>query len=139
MTRKIILISHGEFAYGLRKALELIMGEQTNIYNFGLLNDETPSSIIEKIKRIIEPSDFVIILGDIIGGSMCNEARKLLDLSNVVLIGGTNLPLLIELAISNANTKEEVRNIVDTLRASMDVIENVNAAVENSVNDFLQD
>jgi len=139
LKRKIILISHGEFAYGLHKALELIMGEQDNIYNFCLLNNETPNSIIEKIKKIIEPSDFVIILGDIIGGSMCNEARKLLDLPNVVLIGGVNLPLLIELAISNANTKDEVREIVDILRTSMNVIENANAPVENSVNDFLQD
>lgn len=139
MARKIILISHGEFAYGLHKALELIMGEQAYIYNFGLLNDETPNSIIEKIKKMIEPSDFIIILGDIIGGSMCNEARKLLDLPNVVLIGGVNLPLLIELAVSNANTKEEVYKIVDTLRTSMNVIEKADALVNNSVNDFLQD
>lgn len=137
MARKIILISHSEFAYGLHKTMELIVGEQADVYSFGLLRDETPQSIIGKIKNLITPSDFVIILGDIAGGSMCNEAIKLLDLRNVILIGGTNLPLLIELVVSNANTKEEVREIVNNLKSSLKEIEKDKTSVTNDIDDFL--
>ncbi|MCO7124677.1 hypothetical protein NIE88_02645 [Sporolactobacillus shoreicorticis] len=137
MIRKFILISHSELANGMHRSLEYIMGRQPNVSSFGLLGNETPDKIIEKIKKKIEPSDFVVVLGDISGGSMCNAARVLLDQPNVVLVGGVNLPLLIELIMSPAQTKEEVVKIVEDLRSSMKVIDTDKQVAAQNLEDFL--
>jgi mannose/fructose-specific phosphotransferase system component IIA len=123
MESKIFLISHGDFAKGLHNTLEMIAGHQENLFSFGLKGDVTTKIIVEEIKKEIKTGDFAIILGDLAGGSVCNEAMSLLSNKSCMLVGGINLPLLIELVLSKASTPEEVKNAIENSRLEIKQIE----------------
>lgn len=138
MKSKIFLISHGDFAEGLHKTLEMVAGPQENLFSFGLKGDITTKIIVENIKKEIKENDFAIILGDLAGGSVCNEATSLLDNENCILIGGTNLPLLIELVLARPDTPEKVRDIIKASRSQLKEIKITEISEENSLSEFLE-
>lgn len=138
MKTKIFIISHGDFAEGLHKTVEMITGPQENIFSFGLKGDLTTKKIAENIKEEIKANDFSIILGDLAGGSVCNEAVSLLNNQNCILIGGINLPLLIELILSGADTKDKVREAIKVSRVELKEIEMPKYCEEDNMVDFLE-
>ena len=77
MKKKFFLISHNEFAHGLKKALEMIIGPQENLFSYGLMPGEHPDEIAQKIDSLITEDTEAVILGDIAGGSVCNSAMRL--------------------------------------------------------------
>jgi mannose/fructose-specific phosphotransferase system component IIA len=119
MTKKIFLISHNDFASGLKKSLEMICGQQEHLYSFGLMPGGHPDIIISQIETMFDEKDQVIILGDIAGGSMCNAALRLTKNENVTLIAGMNLPLAMEMVLSNPNSVEEVECIIQSSREGL--------------------
>lgn len=138
MKTKIFIISHGDFAEGLHKTVEMITGPQKNIFSFGLKGDLTTKKIAENIKEEIKYNDFAIILGDLAGGSVCNEAVSLLNNQNCILVGGINLPLLIDLILSEADTKDKVREAIKMTRLELKEIEICEKIENDSMEDFLK-
>lgn len=99
MTR-IILVSHNQLAPGMKAAVEMIAGPQTNLEAHGLMPGEQPDAIIRAVRATITPDQDVLVLADIVGGSMCNAAMTLLDLPNVRLVGGMNLALALQVVLT---------------------------------------
>lgn len=116
MTKKIFLISHSTFAEGLKGSVEMIAGKQENLYAYCLMEDSSPNKLIKKIREQIEEEDQVIMLADITGGSMFNEAMSLLVLPNVRLIGGMNLLLLLNIVLSDKITDDELDKMIRDAR-----------------------
>ena len=75
------------------------MGNLNQVKGYGVQEGENPDLLIQKIRQEIAPSEQVIILADIFGGSMCNSALRLLDMENVTLVAGMNLPLAMEIIL----------------------------------------
>ncbi|MGF1932455.1 PTS sugar transporter subunit IIA [Enterococcus casseliflavus] len=119
MTKKYFLISHNEYAKGLKEALEMIAGPQKNVASYCLMPGDFPDDIITKIAASFNEEDEVVILGDMAGGSMCNAAMKLSVLPNVVLVSGTNLPMAMEIILTQVTDREMINGVIANIRGGM--------------------
>lgn len=96
---KLILVSHGSFAAGLREAAEMILGEQEDLSVFGIFPGDTLENFSAKIERAIQAygkPEETLILSDLPCGTPSNAAAMMAMKHQVHAISGCNLPLLIE-------------------------------------------
>lgn len=95
--RRLIVAGHGYFPKGLLNALEIIMGNQENAAILCAYTEET--NIEKQIENLIfkYQNDEIIILTDLLGGSVNNFFLKYIDRENIHLVAGVNLALLIEI------------------------------------------
>jgi mannose/fructose-specific phosphotransferase system component IIA len=135
MTTNYFLISHNEYALGLKKALEMIAGKQENLLAYGLMPGNHPDEIAAKIEKQIDDQGTTIILGDIAGGSVCNAVLPLTLKENVILVTGTNLPLALEIVLSDATTKSEIQEIIDKAKKGMTILA-LEKVANNNGDDF---
>ncbi|WP_125762474.1 PTS sugar transporter subunit IIA [Companilactobacillus hulinensis] len=125
---KIILISHSNMAVGMKQTLSMIVGDNKEVMAFAAyINNDTSS--IEKVKKFVSENskEQIIILTDLLGGSVNNEMMQLLkNHSNLYVITGMNLPLAMQLQIwqqSNESiSDDQLENIInDSQKALIDV------------------
>lgn len=100
----IIVTGHGHFGSGLTSSLNLIGGEQQNykyvdfVQEFSV--DDLERELIKAMDELKE-CEGILVLSDLAGGSpfktavVCGAAR-----GNVKVIGGTNLPMLVEISMA---------------------------------------
>jgi mannose/fructose-specific phosphotransferase system component IIA len=100
MKKKVILASHGQLAQGMASACRMIAGEHSCLATFGLEDAESPQTLVEEIKQWIDkdPDSFYVIICDLKGGSVWNQALRLAS-KNVALIAGMNLGLVLEILL----------------------------------------
>lgn len=97
---QILLVSHGDLATGMLQTVSMLIGELDNIYAFSSYRDDE-SELLHRINEKIESfndNDEIYILSDILGGSVNNEVLTLLNKTNVTLITGMNLVLVVGVA-----------------------------------------
>lgn len=120
--KKILLITHGKLAEGLSSALVLIIGKQNSVYFINsYVEDVVLEDEVNKFMASITKDDKLIVMTDLFGGSVNQLMMNKLKLDQDILITGTNLAVLLELAL----TSEE--NLSD---------ETVQAIIENGRNDL---
>lgn len=92
-----ILASHGSLAYGMKRAVEMICGENENLSSYDLDHYDTPEDICHQIELIIQknPEDSYIIFTDLLGGSVHNCLLSLGRYENTVIIAGMHLGLVL--------------------------------------------
>ena len=97
----LVLVTHGRLADEFKAALEHVMGPQKQIeaITIGAEDDADlcRSDIIEAVNRV-DSGDGVAILTDMFGGTPSNLAISAMERSNVEVIAGVNLPMLVKLA-----------------------------------------
>ena len=126
----ILLISHGNMASGISSSLKMFFGSEIPQLETLCLSENTnPDTFGEEIgKKIrqLDTSDGVVIFADLIGGTPCNQAFRYIS-SKVVLIGGMNLPVIMEflghrLDEIDLNTFD-FNSLLDTGRSSLNKCE----------------
>lgn len=122
MTYRLILISHGDFAHGMKHALQMIIGEQEFIESHGLQEGGNPNLIMGELAQTISENETVIFLSDIIGGSMHNAAVPLVNNENVFLVGGSNLAVAIQIALMKPATAEDLDLQINESKAAFERI-----------------
>lgn len=136
---KYIFASHGTLAKGMLSAVELILGKQPNIKTIcGYIDDDFEiSSEIERIFNSFSKEDEVIIITDILGGSINNEFLRQLGRRKFHLITGLNLPLVLELIVSlNENGEENLEAQINTIiKKSITHIKYCNPIFNNLIDD----
>jgi mannose/fructose-specific phosphotransferase system component IIA len=110
--RKIFLVSHNHLAQGMKDSAEMIAGKQENLKAYGLMPGGHPSQIRKAIADQISSEDDVLILGDIAGGSVCNEMLELTLQENVTLVAGMSLPLVLEMILLAPTDSETMETII---------------------------
>lgn len=96
MAKQLLLISHGSFSQALKQSTEMIMGPQEGIHTVSLLPEEGPEDFEAKLVGTLEQLDDVIVLADLMGGTPCNVAAKLLMQGySFDLFAGMNMPMVI--------------------------------------------
>lgn len=96
MAKQLLLISHGPFSQALKQSTEMIMGPQEGIHTVSLLPEEGPEDFETKLVGTLEQLDDVIVLADLMGGTPCNVAAKLLMQGySFDLFAGMNMPMVI--------------------------------------------
>ena len=115
----ILVMSHGEFAEGICKSAEMIIGEQENLKTVIFNPGESLDTLVEKLKKAINEfdNDFShLLLVDIFGGSPSNATALLLaENYKINAVSGVNLPMLLEALTERENTEADV--LVKQLKA----------------------
>lgn len=134
--KKIILVSHGLLAEGMKNSIELISGKHNNLYAFGLTKSNSPKEIAEKINKMIEEdseSEYLII-SDFPGGSVNTAMISLILKENVFLVSGMNLILCLEIILASEDLGTETI-IEDALKSAKKTLLNIKTMLNKSDNE----
>ena len=97
----IIIVTHGNLAQEFVNALEHVMGPQDNVKAFCLHPQDDVDQKRKELLQLVKEQhsdNGVVVLTDMFGGTPSNLSISLLDLANVEVIAGVNLPMLVKLA-----------------------------------------
>ena len=104
--RKFLIISHGEFAGGLRSALELITGVTDVTVLQAYVDGNRP--VEEEIAALLRGAgagEEWIVFTDLLGGSVTNQVLRVAAAIGVAdrvhIVAGINLPLVIEVVMAD--------------------------------------
>lgn len=111
----LILVSHGDFAIGLKNTLAMFVEEKSNqVMAFGLKVGASVETFAEDFRNQIKDltvNDDIILLADIVGGSPLTTALEVLSdrnlLGQVTVLGGMNLPM----AVTSLLMKDELEGV----------------------------
>ena len=97
----LVVVTHGRLAVELISALEHVVGPQSAVMTICIGPDDDMEKRRKEILSSVEKVDSgkgVILLTDMFGGTPSNLAISIMDQSNVEVIAGVNMPMLIKLA-----------------------------------------
>ena len=126
-TRKFLIVSHGAFAGGIRSALELIAGAVGNLYVLQAYLEEN-KPVEEELASMLSgvgADEEWVVFTDLLGGSITNQvlrvAAGLPGGQSVHIVAGVNLPLVIEVVLSDPGTpvEEILREAIGRAREQM--------------------
>jgi len=122
-TRKFLIATHGAFAKGAKSALDIIAGEMDNVFLIqAYLDDSRPvEDELEDVLATITDTDELIIFTDLLGGSVNNIMLRNALRENVHIVSGFNLPLLIEIVLSDVDTPaiEVIEDAINNAKGQM--------------------
>lgn len=97
----VVIVTHGKLASEFRAALEHVVGPQEQIETISIGPDDDldarRSDMLAALASV-DSGDGVVVLTDMFGGSPSNLAISAMEHSNVEVIAGVNLPMLVKLA-----------------------------------------
>ena len=100
----LIVTGHGNFGSGLTSSLNLIGGEQEHYKFVDFVQEFSVDDLTRELtKAMDELSDCegILVLSDLPGGSPFKTAVEIgFPRGNVVVLGGTNLPMLVEVSMA---------------------------------------
>lgn len=102
-----ILTGHGQFANGLKSALDMVAGDQEAFAIVPFEGSQAATygdDLRAAITAMRNETDGVLVFVDLLGGTPFNQAMMIsADVPDVQVVTGTNLPMLIELMLTRAN------------------------------------
>jgi PTS system N-acetylgalactosamine-specific IIA component len=121
-TPKALVAGHAEFAAGMISAVEQITGRGSVLVGIqvaGLCGDDIQKLLYDSMVR----TGAHVIFTDLQAGSCTMAARRVLrDLTDGVLIAGTNLPMLLDFVLSsNASASEAAVSAAERGRGAVSV------------------
>jgi mannose PTS system EIIA component len=97
----MVLVSHGQLATEFRAAMEHVVGRQKQLAVVCIGPEDDMDSrrgeIVEAIKGV-DSGQGVVVLTDMFGGTPSNLAISAMNGTNVEVVAGINLPMLVKLA-----------------------------------------
>lgn len=120
----VVLVSHGEFAPGLHKAINMLAGEErSDIISTSLRDGIGADEFAVEVKSalsVIGADDEIILFADIVGGSpLATTANVLMELDllgRTRMIGGMNLPMVLTCVLSkdDIDTDDLLAEVIET-------------------------
>jgi PTS system N-acetylgalactosamine-specific IIA component len=119
----VFLVSHGEFAPGLHKAVEMLGGSgREDLISTSLKNGMGADEFADNVRKLLEPiteDDEIALFADIVGGSPLTTAVNVIAerglLGQTTMVGGMSLPLVLSTLLS----KDFVDDFSDHIRNNM--------------------
>ena len=120
--RKLLIVSHGKFASGLKNSLEMFVGMDhfIKVIDAYLDKEHDPSiEILEFIDSVTE-DDEAVIFTDLLGGSVNQQVSRILlsVKKDIYLISNCNMPIVLSIVLHYGDLSEEV---IDELITSSNV------------------
>ena len=138
-TRKFLIATHGTFAAGIKSSLDLIIGTVEHVFLIQAYVDETISveAQINGVMDQINDSDELVVFCDILGGSITNQVLQHALRSNVYVVSGFNLPLLIEVLMADAETpvEEVITSAIENAKEQMTYVNKLLTAQKEDQDD----
>ncbi|MCB5951493.1 PTS sugar transporter subunit IIA [Enterococcus sp. BWT-B8] len=128
---KYLIATHGEFSKGIIDSVQLIIGEDITIDYFCMTKSKSSEDAFQEVKQYLKgiEEEPLIVLADMFGGSVANLfAEFLLEGYDFQLVTGVNLPMLLNLFLSEGPIKERINNSLEEAKKG---ILHVNACIEN--------
>ena len=118
---KIILASHGSLADAMLKVLHMIMGNEDDVESFCLDVYENPLALSGAVKKKIDEAGGtpVVLVCDIVSGSVFNHLLPLCSNTGVVLLTGMNLNLVLSLVNIQPKTEADFEEAVRDAKADI--------------------
>ena len=134
--RKILLASHACLAGGMKSSVEMVTGPQEHLSAVCAYTEETPDfkGFLETVIRDLKAEDELVIVTDVLGGSVNNEASQFKNLANVHVIAGMNLALVLSLVISTE--PDTSRLIEESIHAAKEQMMYMNREHSGEEEDF---
>lgn len=129
--RKIVIATHSRMAAGLQETLTFIAGSQENVTTLTayLTADYTIQSEIATLFNQLQDTDELIVVVDLLGGSVANAFSSEMTRDNFYLISGVNLPLLLTLCLSTEkNTAKLVESAIESGKNGIQYVNQLLAA-----------
>lgn len=96
----VVMVSHGEFAPGLRSAVFMMTGPKEEVLCTNLRADMSADEFQKNFRDLVAPittDDQVILLCDILGGSPMTKSLEVLSeknlLDSAIVLTGMNMPM----------------------------------------------
>jgi fructoselysine and glucoselysine-specific PTS system IIA component len=100
-TRKFLIVSHGGLARGVKSSLDLIAGAIDEVYVLEAYV-EVNNPIEEELSRLFAEEEVEwVVFSDLLGGSVTNQVVRAGNGKAVHVVAGFNLPLVIEVVLSD--------------------------------------
>lgn len=114
-----IITGHGTYAPGMTGAMEMITGTQEKVKTVPFTQDMTledyTQGLIASIKAFRQEDLEVVVFTDLLGGTPFKTAAvQAFEQPGIVVVSGTNLPMLIEGVMIRLGT-ESAQGLVDQL------------------------
>ena len=108
--RTIVLASHGRLAAGMKDSAEMVTGPQDRLLTICAYTDACgdPREAFEELVEAMDANDELILVTDVLGGSVNNEASQLVGAPGVYVVTGMNLPLVLNLVIGTSVPAQEL-------------------------------
>ena len=140
--RKILIATHGEFAGGLKQTMKFVLGENEKVGVLSAyttpdfdMDREAASAVAE-----MEDGDELIVLTDVLGGSVANAFSGQLSHPGVYVLAGVNAPMLLAMVPmleSAVDTEELIQQGIQAAREGCVFINDLMKQVsEESEEDF---
>lgn len=130
---KLFISSHGHFASGIKSSVEILMGPNDRITVFdAYINQDSVNEHLDTFFRTVKPEDEVIMLSDLYGGSVNSVMYTYLTRPNTRLVAGVNLALVLELAVKEEISDEDLAALVEQSRTMLRIVELEKAQEEES-------
>lgn len=109
----------------MKSSVEILSGANDRLTVFdAYVNEENVKDVLDRyFETVVKPEDEVILLSDLYGGSVNQVMYLYLDRPNVSLVAGVNLALVLELAVRESVTKEELQKLVEQSRTMLRIVE----------------
>lgn len=134
---KIFISSHGHFASGLKSSLEILMGPNDRVTVFdAYVTQESVQEHLDAFYETVGPEDTVLLLSDLYGGSVNSVMYTYLTKPNTKLVAGVNLALVLDLAVREEISDEELADLVEQSRSMLRIVELEQTEEEESNDDF---
>lgn len=126
---KILVIGHGRFAEGIKSVANIIVGDLSEVTFMNTYVDDIDFHV--ELDNYFSENKNVLVLTDLFGGSVNQAIIQYITKVNIDVITGINIPLILEILISNTTGNNLVfRQIISSAKEQIvyvnDMLENLN-------------
>ena len=129
--KNIIILTHGEFSRGITQSCRMILGDVAAPLALSIRPDSSTDMVNSMLENAIcayPKNETVVLLTDIPGGSTTRSALSMLNThSNLIVISGLNLGLLLEIAVLETagdlmEDRAQIEEILAEARSSLQIV-----------------
>ena len=124
---RLIFASHGKLSDGMLDSVRMIAGDLADgIETISLFPGQSPNDLYVQLKKeAAEKNEKIIVLCDVLGGSVHTTLSQLREFDHVMILSGMNLGLALDLAMNYQNdlSLEEVEKLVEHSKEGIGVIQ----------------
>lgn len=127
MARKILIATHASMAAGIKDSLGILAGNTENITVINCFTEvPNPKPVIEEYFGSLAEDDELIVMTDLMAGSVNQMFMNYVPERKFHLITGTNLPMALQIALCFEDEVSE-EYIMQSIEMAKDEIKYVNA------------
>ena len=113
------------------KYVLLVLNDRITVFD-AYINQDSVNEHLDAFFRTVKPEDEVIMLSDLYGGSVNSVMYTYLTRPNTRLVAGVNLALVLELAVKEEISDEDLAALVEQSRTMLRIVELEKAQEEES-------